>query len=73
MILKAYIKILPVWPMKISPSVSGTTLNASRGCLSYVCDHNLSMLKGTTMRLVGHVARISEERGVNRVLVGKPE
>jgi hypothetical protein len=34
--------------MKISPSVSGKAFTAGLGYLSYVCDHNVSMLKGTT-------------------------
>jgi len=31
------------------------------------------MIKSRRMRWVGHVARMGEERGVYRVLVGKPE
>jgi hypothetical protein len=31
------------------------------------------MIKSIRMRLAGHVARLGEERGVYRVLVGKPE
>ena len=31
------------------------------------------VIKSRRMRWAGHVARIGEERGVNRVLVGKPE
>jgi len=31
------------------------------------------VLKSRRMRWTGHVARIGEERGVYRVLVGKPE
>jgi hypothetical protein len=34
--------------MKISPSVSGKTLIVGLGSLSYVSNHNVSMLKGTT-------------------------
>jgi len=30
-------------------------------------------IKSRRMRWVGHVARMGERRGVNRVLVGKPE
>jgi len=33
----------------------------------------LSLLVLVTMRWAGHVARMGEERGVYRVLVGKPE
>ena len=33
----------------------------------------LWVIKSRRMRLAGHVARIGEERGVYRVLVGKPE
>ena len=31
------------------------------------------VIKSRRMRWTGHVARMSEERGVYRVLVGKPE
>jgi hypothetical protein len=31
------------------------------------------VVKSRRMRLAGHVARMGEERGVHRVLVGKPE
>ena len=31
------------------------------------------VVKSRRMRWAGHVARMGEERGVNRVLVGKPE
>ena len=31
------------------------------------------VVKSRTMRWAGHVARMGEERGVHRVLVGKPE
>ena len=31
------------------------------------------MVKSRRMRWTGHVARMGEERGVHRVLVGKPE
>jgi len=31
------------------------------------------VIKSRKMRLVGHVARMGERRGVYRVLVGKPE
>ena len=33
----------------------------------------ISVLKSRRMRWAGHVARMGEERGVCRVLVGKPE
>ena len=33
----------------------------------------LGMVKSRKMRWAGHVARMGEERGVQRVLVGKPE
>jgi len=33
----------------------------------------VQVIKSRRMRWAGHVARIGEERGVNRVLVGKPE
>jgi len=31
------------------------------------------MINSRSMRWAGHVARMGEKRGVNRVLVGKPE
>jgi len=33
----------------------------------------LGVVKSRRMRLAGHVARMGEDRGVHRVLVGKPE
>ena len=39
----------------------------------YVSPNIVRMIKSRRMRLTGHVARMSEERGVYRVLVGKPE
>ena len=33
----------------------------------------VQVVKSRRMRLAGHVARMVEERGVHRVLVGKPE
>jgi hypothetical protein len=40
----------------------------------YAIVHTLSHLVGSLrMRWAGHVARMGEERGVHRVLVGKPE
>jgi len=38
------------------------------------CSHNIvRVIKWRRMRWAGHVARMGEERGVYRVLVGKPE
>jgi len=38
------------------------------------CSHNIvRVIKSRRMRWAGHVARIGEETGVYRVLVGKPE
>jgi len=38
------------------------------------CSHNIVwVIKSRRMRWAGHVARMGERRGVNRVLVGKPE
>jgi len=38
------------------------------------CSHNIvQVIKSRRMRWAGHVARMGEERGVYRVLVGKPE
>jgi len=39
----------------------------------YVSPNIVRMIKSRRMRWTGHVARMSEERGVYRVLVGKPE
>jgi len=39
----------------------------------YSSPNILQVIKSRRMRWVGHVARIGEERGVYRVLVGKPE
>jgi hypothetical protein len=37
------------------------------------CSNNVRVVKSRRMRWAGHVARMGEERGVYRVLVGKPE
>jgi len=39
----------------------------------YSSPNIVRVIKSRRMRLAGHVARMSEERGVCRVLVGKPE
>jgi hypothetical protein len=39
----------------------------------YSLPHIVWVVKSRRMRGVGHVARMGEERGVHRVLVGKPE
>ena len=39
----------------------------------YSSPNIVQVIKSRQMRWAGHVARIGEERGVNRVLVGKPE
>jgi len=39
----------------------------------YSSPNNLRVIKSRRMRWAGHVARMGEERGVYRVLVGKPE
>jgi len=39
----------------------------------YCSPNNVRVIKSRTMRWAGHVARMGEERGVYRVLVGKPE
>ena len=38
-----------------------------------IIQSNTEVIKSRRMRWAGHVARISEGRGVYRVLVGKPE
>jgi len=49
-------------------------------CVLYLSENDLysspnivRVIKYRRMRLAGHVARMGEERGVYRVLVGKPE
>ena len=37
------------------------------------CDTDLFLVNVKVMRWAGHVTRMGEERGVYRVLVGKPE
>jgi len=39
----------------------------------YFSPNIVRVIKSRRMRWVGHVARMSKERGVYRVLVGKPE
>ena len=39
----------------------------------YSAPNNVREIKSRTMRWTGHVARMGVERGVYRVLVGKPE
>ena len=39
----------------------------------YCSPNILRVIKSRRMRLAGHVARMGEGRGVNKVLVGKPE
>jgi len=39
----------------------------------YSSPNTVRVIKSRRMRWVGHVARMDEERGVYRVLVGKPE
>ena len=38
-----------------------------------VCVCNVLVVKSRRMRWAGHVAHMGEDRGVHRVLVGKPE
>ena len=51
------------------------TLGASnsRGDTEYSSPNIVRVIKSRRMRWAGHVARMGEERGVYRVLVGKPE
>ena len=44
-----------------------------KGCSLYSSPNNVRVIKSRRMRLAGHVARMGEETGVYRVLVGKPE
>jgi hypothetical protein len=39
----------------------------------YSLPHIVRVVKSRRMRCAGHVARMEEDRGVHRVLVGKPE
>ena len=39
----------------------------------YSLPNIVQVVKSRRMRWAGHVARMGEERGVHRVLVGKPE
>jgi hypothetical protein len=39
----------------------------------YSLPNTVRVVKSRRMKLAGHVARMGEERGVHRVLVGKPE
>ena len=39
----------------------------------YSSPNIVRVIKSRRMRWAGHVVRVGEERGVNRVLVGKPE
>jgi len=39
----------------------------------YSSPNIVRVIKSRTMRLAGHVARMGEERGLYRVLVGKPD
>ena len=39
----------------------------------YCSPNTVRVIKSRRMRWTGHVARMGEERGVYRVLVGKPE
>ena len=39
----------------------------------YSLPNIMQVVKSRRMRCAGHVARMGEERGVHRVLVGKPE
>jgi hypothetical protein len=39
----------------------------------YFLPNILRVVKSRRMRLAGHVAHMGEDRGVHRVLVGKPE
>jgi len=39
----------------------------------YCSTNNVRVIKSRRMRWAGHVARMGEERGMCRVLVGKPE
>ena len=39
----------------------------------YSLSNTVQVVKSRRMRWAGHVARLGEDRGVHRVLVGKPE
>ena len=42
-------------------------------CLSVLGDNIVRVVKSRRMRWAGHVARMGEDRGVHRMLVGKRE
>jgi len=42
-------------------------------CVLYPSPNIVQVIKSRRMRWAGHVARMGEERGVYRVLLGKPE
>jgi hypothetical protein len=48
----------------------------ARKCIAFIFCADLEVVqvvKSRRMRWAGHVARMGEDRGVHRVLVGKPE
>ena len=62
---------MTIWHMRIAcciPKFTNEELNDL-----YYSPNILRVIKSRRMRWAGHVARMSEERGAYRVLVGKPE
>ena len=65
------------------PNIINTTTHIRQRYRTFSCNEELSdlysspnivrVIKSRRMRWAGHVARMGEERGVYRVLVGKPE
>jgi hypothetical protein len=66
--------LIPIWRILkvILCGVSGIIHNEELNDL-YSLPNIVRVVKSRRMRWAGHVARMGEERGVHRVLVGKPE
>jgi len=59
--------------MEISSTISYTFLHNEELNDLYSLPNIVRVVKSTRMRWAGHVARMGEDRGVHRVLVGKSE
>ena len=63
-----YLNVNEIWLSFNFPMVYISRLNDL-----YSSPSNVRVIKSRRMRWAGHVARMGEERGVYRVLVGKPD
>ena len=54
-------------------STPGINLKLDEGTVLYSLPNIVRVVKSRRMRWAGHVARMGEDRGVHRVLVGKPQ